>query len=107
MKKPNDAVKILCVFESFAKELIPLVIIWLNNNKETSKAADIMKQFGFTAADFPEIQIRLLKKALRYYLSTFTWSFVVEFYKDNFQTLAWIVEDLVFKGKLDEAYTIL
>lgn len=50
------------------KELQVQLIRSLCTNDNCKKAAQLIKDFHFNEADFPEVKERLMKKGIRYYL---------------------------------------
>ena len=78
----------------------------MTNNKDAKKAAEIIKHFKLESKDFPEINERLQKNCVRWHLSQQEWFMVEDIFCLDPQFLAFAVEDLYFKGKKNEAYTI-
>jgi hypothetical protein len=74
----------------------------------------MIKEFRFDINNFPEVKERLMKNSMRYYLGRFLYKkpgqddyLSLDRIEDMFlgfkPMLAYLVEDLVFKGKMNEA----
>ncbi|EAS06651.2 3'-5' exonuclease (macronuclear) [Tetrahymena thermophila SB210] len=107
LQKYQEAVKIISVFSNYTSELAPQLIHSLTNNKDASKAADMIKQFKLNPNNFPEVEIRLKKMSMRYNLRTYSWEFVAELFREQKDILAYAVEDLLYNKQYNEAYSIL
>lgn len=86
----------------------------LSTNANAKVAADIIKEFKFNPEEFPEVKERLMKATMRYYLGKFLYKkpeneefMSLDRIEDLFfgfkPMLGYLVEDLVHKGKLNEA----
>jgi hypothetical protein len=78
----------------------------MQNNTDASKAADFIKRSHRDPANYPKIRERLEKNCVRFYLKNYSWFFVEEVFSQRPQFLAYIVEDLYFRGKKNEAFSI-
>ena len=74
----------------------------------------MVKDFGFDINDYPELKERLMKQSMRFYLSRYIHKkpgneehLPLDRIEDLFSgfkpMLSYLVEDLVFKGKMNEA----
>lgn len=90
----------------------------LSTNDNCKKAAQLIKDFHFNEADFPEVKERLMKKGIRYYLSRnlykkknhkdyLSLDRVVDLISGFKQMLGYLVEDLVHNNKFIEAKGIM
>lgn len=90
----------------------------LSTNDNCKKAAQLIKDFHFNEADFPEVKERIMKKGMRYYLSRslskkknqkdFLSLDRVEDLLSGFkQMLGYLVEDLAHKTHENEALGIM
>ena len=86
----------------------------LSTNDNCKVAAQMIKEFKMDINNFPEVKERLMKSSMRYYLGRFLYKkpgqddyMSLDRIEDMFHgfkpMLAYLVEDLVFKGKLNEA----
>jgi hypothetical protein len=106
--------KALCQLDhSFKLHLIKL----LSTNEHCKTAAQLVKDFKFEINEFPDLKERLLKATMRYYLGCFLYKKPghpdhmpldrVEDLMWGFpQMLAYLVDDLAYKGKKYEAKAI-
>lgn len=90
----------------------------LSTNDNCKKAAQLIKDFHFNEADFPEVKERLMKKGIRYYLSRnlykkknhkdyLSLDRVVDLISGFKQMIGYLVEDLAHNNKLNEAKGIM
>lgn len=105
------AAKQLCELDdSFKLHLIKL----LSTNEHCKVAAQLVKEFKYDINEFPELKERLLKSSMRYYLGRFLYKkpgtedhLSLDRIEDLFTgfkpMLSYLVEDLVHKGKMNEA----
>lgn len=74
----------------------------------------MIKEFKFDINDYPDLKERLMKNSMRYYLGRFLYKkpgqddyMSLDRIEDMFSgfkpMLAYLVEDLVYKGKMNEA----
>lgn len=64
----NDAVTVISAFDG-KKALATPLIHAMTSNKHASKAADYLKKFKLDPNDFPDLKVRLDKKAIRHFLN--------------------------------------
>lgn len=109
------AAKQLCELDQ--KYLFHL-IAQLSTNENAKKAADIITEFKLDINAFPELKERLLKSSMRYYLSRFlhkkpgqddylSLDRIEDLFTGFKNMLSYLVEDLVHKGKLNEAKGVI
>ena len=100
------------------KDLQVQLIRSLSTNDNCKKAAQLIKDFHFNEADFPEVKERLMKKGIRYYLSRnlykkknhkdyLSLDRVVDLISGFKQMLGYLVEDLAHNKKFVEAKGIM
>lgn len=86
----------------------------MSTNENSKVAATLIKEFKYDVNEFPDVKERLMKSSMRYYLGRFLYKkpgqddyMSLDRIEDMFQgfkpMLAYLVEDLVFKGKMNEA----
>jgi len=76
--------------------------------RNSSKAADFIKDFGKEITDFPELLETLQKGALRFHMKNDHWmKFEEKFYTNHPQMLGYFVEALVNEGRFDQALSII
>jgi 3'-5' exonuclease len=103
--------KLLC---SLDNSLILHLIKQLSTNDNCKIAAQIIDEYKLDINDFPELQERLQKQTMRYYLGRFLYKkpktddyLSLDRIEDLFfgfkSMLSYLVEDLVHKGKMNEA----
>ena len=96
------------------KDLALHLIGLLSTNVNIKVAAEIIKQFKFDINEFPDVKERLMKNSMRYYLGRFLYKkpghedfLSLDRIEDMFlgfkPMLGYLCEDLVFKGKHNEA----
>ena len=99
-------------------ELKAELIRSLSTNDNCKKAAQLIKDFHLNEADFPEVKERIMKKGVRYYLGRnlnqkknhkeFLSLDRIEDLLSGFkQMLAYLVEDLTFNKRINEAIGIM
>lgn len=76
-------------------------------NSAASKAAAIITTLNLDKGEYPQIQERLAKKCMRYFLKREGWQYVEELYGDNPTMLGYAVEDLLHDNRLDEVPHLL
>jgi hypothetical protein len=96
------------------KDLALHLISLLSTNTNIKIAAQIIKEFKFDINEFPEVKERLMKNSMRYYLGRFLYKkpehedfLSLDRIEDMFLgfkgMLGYLVEDLVYKNKMNEA----
>lgn len=71
----------------------------MSNNQGCKRAATTLASNGKKIEDYPELEIRLKKKSVRYLLRTYQWEFVELRLRNNLELLSLAAEDYFFKGK--------
>lgn len=83
-------------------------------NENSKHAASLIKEYNYDINDYPEVKERLMKASMRFYLSRFLYKkpnsdefLSLDRIEDMFLgfagMLTYLVEDLVFKEKINEA----
>lgn len=96
------------------KDLALHLIGLLSTNVNIKVASEIIKEFKFDINEFPDVKERLMKNSMRYYLGRFLYKkpeheefLSLDRIEDMFlgfkPMLGYLVEDLLFKGKKNEA----
>ena len=86
----------------------------LSTNENAKHAFAIVREFRLDLNDFPEVKERLMKASMRYYLSRFlhkkngqddymSLDRIEDLFTGFKKMLSYLVEDLVHKGKMNEA----
>lgn len=100
-EKWNDAVLIITAFDK-DKTLATKLIHAMTRNKTASKAADYLKKFDLDAKDFPELQVRLNKNSIRFFIKDKQWYQIEDTFANKPEFLGYAVEDYFFKGMKNE-----
>lgn len=79
----------------------------MDTNYDSSKAADFIKKSNLPIEDFSNIQKRLQKKCVRYYLHEYPWYQCEEMLSHTKQLLVYLAEDLFYKGLDKESFSII
>jgi hypothetical protein len=109
-----NRIEIAKVLAEDSLELKEYVINCLATNDNCKNAASLIKQWGFDINNFPAVKERLMKSSMRYYLGRFLYNkpgqddyMSLDKIEDMFvgfrPMLVYLVEDLVFKNKINEA----
>jgi hypothetical protein len=69
------------------------------NNKLASKAANFMKSHGIDSTLYPQINKRLSKSMIRYFLMNVGWDAAEEIFSEQPDALWNLIEDLLQKKK--------
>ena len=86
----------------------------LSTNDNCKKAAQLIKDFGFNADDFPEVKERIMKNSMRFFLGRnlyknqnqqdfITLDRIEDLLSGFKQMLSYLAEDLTHKNKIQEA----
>lgn len=76
------------------------------NNKDATKAANIIKAHKIDPRLVPEVGDRLNKNMVRYFHKSNGWEGTEEIFFDNPEALVCLVEDLIFRKSVKEALSI-
>lgn len=73
----------------------------MSNKRDASKAADYVKSLKLNPKDYPALGERLYKNTARHFLTKHGWEYAEQIFQDYPEALACVVEDLVFKKKIN------
>lgn len=101
------------IVESKIEHKVHLIQL-LCTNENAKHAANLIKEFKMDINDYPELKERMMKSTMRYYLGRFLYKkndnddhISLDRIEDLFTgfkpMLSYLVEDLVYKKKLNEA----
>ena len=101
-----------------SKELKIFTINSLATNDNCKNSATLIKLWGFDVNDFPAVKERLMKGSMRFYLARYLYNkpgmedfMSLDKIEDMFSgfrpMLGYLCEDLVFKGKENEAKGVM
>lgn len=88
-------------------ELFSYFISLLSTNKDSKNAALFVLKNNKNVKDFDKLYERLLKKTVRYHSNTDDWDVIELKFKNNYRLLAIYIEDILYKNKINEAYSII
>ena len=102
-KKINEAE----VLATTSDTLFDFMIEEMSTNDNAKRASELVEKHNKDPKKYPNLILRLKKKAVRWLLTQLSWEFLELKLKGRPDCLAMAAEDYFFKGKKDVAYTLV
>jgi ribonuclease D len=107
LSKERDGGSVIVKLVAKDPELQKFAVMKCVENKNAKNGGEIVKQYSLNPYDFPGLIPALQTSAIRFHMNEATWMQIEEKFCDDKSILGIIVDEFLYKNKVDEALSIV